>query len=153
MPISIPHLRTDEEFPVVRSKKRPVIVVSGGAPDRGLRKSRAATAYQDLSIVVPVFSLQDEATGALKLAQADIDNMRLLKYPEFFYLPRERPFTVIGAAQLARMTSVPTAYLERTSYRLAKLPRELFTDAVRWVLFREDGQTYATYQGQLRDQA
>jgi hypothetical protein len=153
MPLSVPHLKTNEEFPVVRAKPRPVIVISPGAPDRGMKAARGARkVHQDLTIVVPAFTLANRVTGALKVPQADIDQIRLLRFPEFFYLPKEAPFDTIGVAKLTRLTSVPTAHLERCGYRLSIEPRTILRDAIGWLLFGEDGESFALYQGQLREQ-
>lgn len=88
VPYSFPHLKHDEEFLVLRAKKRPVMLIQ--PPDGGLTGLPKTTGdlklERHLCIVAPVFSIVDEV-GSSKMNAEVRDRIRLLQYPQFVMLP------------------------------------------------------------------
>src|SRR3989442_10011219 len=83
-PLHTPRLETNEEFPVIRTKRRPVILMSPSTPVRHAELVRGGgRVHRPLAIVVPVFSLVNRLTNQLKYDPQFIERMRALEFPEF----------------------------------------------------------------------
>src|SRR6267142_2626259 len=59
-PLHTPRLETNEEFPTLRAKRRPVLLMSPSPPVREAQPVRGGgRVHRPLAIVVPVFSLMN----------------------------------------------------------------------------------------------
>jgi len=86
MPLYIPPLETNEEFIVVKAKKRPVILLNPAPPKLEIQGLKGGgRMYRPLCIVVPVYSLVDRFTEKLKFPQSFVNRMRVMRLPEFFF--------------------------------------------------------------------
>jgi len=150
MPLHTPKLETNEEFVVVRSKRRPVIVVCPPpqAPQvHGIRGG--GRVYRRLAMVVPVYSLMSRHTGQLKYDPGFVEQLRILAYPEFLYLPPHPgilPYPSV--ARLAELQAVYEPHLDPRDLRLADEALRLFQDQL---LFRVNGR-YGGYLELYREQ-
>jgi hypothetical protein len=89
-PLVVPQLKVDEEFIVVRAKKRPVILLSpvpGKIDIRGIR--RGGKINKNQCVVAPLFSVHD-AEGNAKYPIDYVDRVRRMEFPNLFFVP-EKP--------------------------------------------------------------
>lgn len=118
LPLKIPALSIREEFPVVRAKRRPVILIKladvAPASETG---SLAAT--KGLPMVIPLYGVVDDM-GRQKLSRDFLERVQRLEFPEFFFLPAD------GAAvkedslvPLNRMTHAFEGHLDARQWKLS----------------------------------
>ena len=150
MPLHTPKLETNEEFVVVRSKRRPVIVVCPPPQAPQVHRIRGGgRVYRRLAMVVPVYSLMSRHTGQLKYDPGFVEQLRILAYPEFLYLPPHPgilPYPSV--ARLAELQAVYEPHLDPRDLRLADEALRLFQDQL---LFRVNGR-YGGYLELYREQ-
>lgn len=116
-PLKNPDLSVLEEFPVVKAKKRPVVLVK--LPPPALSGANFSSAARPLPVVLPLYSVEDSA-GRAKIDAQILARFQQLEFPEFFFLPAQG-----GALQkdslisLTRLTHVFDAHLEPTRWRVS----------------------------------
>lgn len=85
--IHSPRLESYEEFPAIRSKLRPVVLLLPDPPEIGIRDLRGGGRInRHLCLVAPCYGVVD-AMGKSKYPQEFIDRVRLLEFPQFMFLP------------------------------------------------------------------
>jgi hypothetical protein len=129
LPLKIPSLSIHEEFPVVRAKHRPVVlikVVEGEVAGTG-----SLSATRSLPMVIPLYSVED-SMGRQKFPTDFLARVQRLEFPEFFFLPAD------GAAvekdslvPLFRMTHAFEGHLEPCQWKL--------TDSIMRILHGQIG--------------
>lgn len=86
-----PRLEAYEEFPVVRAKFRPVILlVPSPAPSDIPKLPGGSPIDRHLCLVAPCYSVQDPA-GKPRFPQKFLENVRRLLYPHFLFLVNQQP--------------------------------------------------------------
>lgn len=86
-PLASPQLATNEEFIVVRAKRRPVILLSPSpVPPEVAPVRRGGRVHRKLALVVPISSVVDGA-GRLKFQAGFLERVRMLEFEQFLYLP------------------------------------------------------------------
>jgi hypothetical protein len=150
-PLHTPRLETNEEFTVVRAKRRPVILMSPSTPVRQAQPVRGGgRVHRPLALVVPVFSLVNRLTGQLKYDPQFVDRMRMLEFPEVLYLP---PYAgvlpVPSYARLGEAQAVYEPHLDAQDVRLAGDVLEVVQDALWLLVAQIYGGTLAAYREQL----
>lgn len=145
-PLHTPKLETNEEFLGVRAKRRPVILLSPAPPDPQVPRVRAGgRVYRRLALVVPAYSLMNRHTGQLKYHPAFIENLRMLAYPEFLYLPTYPG--VLAFESYARVSELQAVYEPHLDARDARLSAEALRVLQDQVLYLTAGR----YEGALAD--
>ena len=125
-PFSSPHLATEEEFLVLRAKRRPGIILAPPDPAlAGVNRGFRARLARHLCLVAPMFSVSDTA-GVQKFEPTFIERVRLLGYPQFLFLPSGGPLQRDSLARLDEAQSVAMGQLESTGWTLAPDAREVF---------------------------
>jgi hypothetical protein len=153
-PLHTPRLETNEEFPAVRAKRRPVILMSPSTPVRQAQAVRGGgRVYRPLAIVVPVFSLVNRLTGQLKYDPQFVERMRRLEFPEFLYLPpRAGVLPVPSYARIGEAQAVYEPHLDAMDLKLVPDVLEVVQDALWWLTTETYGGTLAAYREQLLNQ-
>jgi hypothetical protein len=150
VPLYSPKLETNEEFVVMKAKRRPVIVVSPPPPDPGIAAPRGTRIYRRMALVIPVFSLVDTATGRLKFPEGFIDRVRMMEFAEFFYLPREPGvLPVPSLARLAELRAVFEPHLDPLDLRLRENVRVILEGQLRFLMTRVSEGDFHLYREQL----
>lgn len=146
VPLHTPKLETNEEFIAVRAKRRPVILLSPAPPDPQVPRVRAGgRVYRRLAMVVPAYSLVNRHTGQPKYHPTFVENLQILAYPEFFYLP---PYPgVLAFPSYARVSELQAVYEPQLDARDAKLSEETLRVLQDQVLYLTTGR----YEGALAD--
>lgn len=86
-PLQSPKLEAYEEFPVVRAKRRPVVLIVPDPPAVGERPLRGGGRIdRHVCLVAPCFGVADQL-GKSKFPQTFIDRVRKLEFPHFSFLP------------------------------------------------------------------
>jgi hypothetical protein len=120
LPLVSPKLETDEEFPVVRAKRRPVVVVRGSPVDIQVASLQGGSKINwPLTTVLPIFSLVRKDESA-KFPTEFVERLMKLEYPEFFFLP-ECPGVLSrdSFARLSRMTPAHPSHLVPSQWKLS----------------------------------
>jgi hypothetical protein len=88
--IHSPRLESYEEFPVVRAKHRPVVLLVPDPPEVGIRDFRGGGRInRHLCLCAPCYGVVD-AMDKSKYPQNFIDRVRLLEFPQFMFYPMHR---------------------------------------------------------------
>jgi hypothetical protein len=150
VPLHSPKLETNEEFVVMKAKRRPVIVVSPAPPDPGIPAPRGTRIYRRMALAVPVFSIVDTVTARLKFPESFIDRVRTLEFPEFFYLPREAGvLPVPSLARLAELRAAFEPHLEPLDLRLRDDIRAILEGQLRFLTTGVSESDFHVYREQL----
>ena len=80
LPLQAPPLETTEEFLVVRSKRRPVVLLAFPRADVPLR-------YRHHILAAPCFSVLKKESDLPKIPPDQLLRIRSLEFPEVFFLP------------------------------------------------------------------
>lgn len=120
-PLHTPRLETNEEFLVVRAKRRPVIMLSPTPPAPEVPRMRGGgRIHRPLALVVPIYSLANRHTGEPKYPAVFIERLRTLAYPEFLYLP---PLPGVlhtpSYARVSELQAIVQPHLDATDGRLS----------------------------------
>lgn len=154
LPIAVPALPTDEEFLVVRAKRRPVVLVQPELPvgfdNRGFRgrlQRRRCTVGQ-------VFGLADPKTGAAAFNPSFVDRVRCMEFAQFLFLPKRAAlFAVDSLLRLDEMQSVFTPHLEATQYRLSNAVLEVLRGQIQFLFAGVDPSPYTALRRLLMEDA
>jgi hypothetical protein len=110
-PLEAPKLATNEEFLVVRAKRRPAVLLY--SPSTELSEI-ASTGFpgkvsRRLALVAQVFGLSDPKTAKPVFPQSFIDRVRKMEFPELMFLPKTPG--VLEVDSLLRLDEVQSVFL------------------------------------------
>lgn len=154
VPYSDPHLKHDEEFLVLRAKKRPVMLIQ--PPDGALsglpKTSGDLKLERHLCVVAPIFSIVDEV-GHSKMNTEVRDRIRLLQYPQFVLLPSGGggPLHRDSIMRFDELQSVAINQLEHTGFRLVPEVLDVVRAQVAFFLAGTGGDSYLGYRNLLAE--
>jgi hypothetical protein len=118
LPLKTPPLSIQEEFSVVRAKRRPVVLIKLADGVSGT-DTGSSFATRLLPMVIPLYGVQDDM-GRQKCPASFLERVQRLEFPEFFFLPAD------GAAvqkdsllPLFRMTQAFDGRLEPRQWKLS----------------------------------
>jgi len=138
-PLYAPPLASDEEFPVTRGKRRPVVLLS-----RPLGNLGGTASYRHHCVVLPRFGLVKGASKLPKYSPEVVARMRALEFPDVFFTPAETPhLDRDGALRLDLLQPVPSSDLEPLPIALDPYVLEVLQGQFRFRLFGEYGGKYA----------
>jgi hypothetical protein len=144
-PLGSPKLETDEEFPVIRAKRRPVLVIRAAPSEVKIRPLAGGSRISwPLALVVPIYSVEGIA-GEAKFPPAFIERARFLEFPEFLFLP-DCPGVLDrdSILPLFRLTNVYQAHLEPTVWRVSEEVLEVLLGQMKYYLEGVYDGKYAT---------
>jgi hypothetical protein len=122
IPLHMPKLETNEEFLVVRAKRRPVILVQPEIPlsaveNRGYR----GRIERRRCLVAQIFGLADTKTRQAEFNPSFVDRVRRMEFPQFMFLPQKPGLLDVDSLlRLDELQSVFTPHLEPTQYCLGE---------------------------------
>jgi hypothetical protein len=132
-PIHSPRLEPYEEFPVIRAKFRPVVLLVPDPPEINIQDIRGGGRInRHLCLVAPCYSVVD-AMGKAKYVQSFIDRVRLLEFPQFMFLPSS---AVTGKDGLLRLDSIQHVFhnqLEATQWAVSDEIREILVGEIAFL--------------------
>jgi len=120
IPLASPKLETNEEFIVIRAKRRPVLLVIPEAPPWGIdNRGYRGKVQRRRCVVAQIFGLADPRTREAQFSTSFIDRVRKMEFPQLIFLP-QRPglLDVDSILRLDELQSVFTPHLQPTQYSL-----------------------------------
>lgn len=114
IPLAAPKLETNEEFLVIRAKRRPVVLVMPEAPPLGVsNQGYPGKIQRRLCLVARVFGLADPKTGREEFSPAFVERVRRMEFPQLMFLPVRPGFLDVDSLlRLDELQSVFTPHLE-----------------------------------------
>jgi hypothetical protein len=121
IPLHVPKLETNEEFLVIRAKRRPVVLLQ---PESSLSNqtnpSYRGRVNRKLCLVAQVFGLSDVKTGREEFDPKFVDRVRKMEFPELLFLPKcPGLLEVDSMLRLDGVQSVFVPHLEPTTLALS----------------------------------
>jgi hypothetical protein len=154
LPYSSPYLAIDEEFIVIRAKRRPVVMIQ--PPDASLTSIRGRDVRmkiaRHLCVIAPLYSLEDDV-GYSKAPQEFINRIRQLEYPQFLFLPKGGPLMRDSFLRVDELQSVTINNLEQTNYCLSADLKQVFRSQVSYYLTGLGDDDFNGYRALLKDEA
>ena len=150
IPLAVPKLETNEEFVVVRAKRRPVILLMPEAAPFGVdNKGYRGKVQRHLCLVGQVFGLADPKTGQAEFSVSFVERVRKMEFPQLMFLPSRPGFLEVDSLlRLDEVQSVFTPNLEPTRLALAEEVAQLLRGQLQY-LFAGAGPTSYTDLRQL----
>jgi hypothetical protein len=139
-----PPLETNEEFPVVRAKRRPVVILRPAPPEIevGVTQSRSQ-AIRPQALIAPLYSVQLARTGERRFSREFIDRIRVLEWPEYFFMPLCPGLEVDSLLPLPRVTNAFESHLEPLQWALSEEVVNVLLDQLRFYFNRVCEGVYA----------
>jgi hypothetical protein len=121
IPLHAPPLATNEEFIVVRAKRRPVILLQRELPLAGIdNKGFRGKVQRRRTIIGQIFGLADSQTQELQFSPSFISRVREMEFPQLMFLPKKAGvLTVDSMLRLDELQSVFVPQLEPTQFCIA----------------------------------
>ena len=152
-PYNFPHLKTDEEFIAIRAKPRPVVLIQ--PPDAALANINTSSGGMNikrlLCVVAPVFSLVDEV-GYRKVPEEFQNNVRLLQYTQFLFLPMGGAITRDSILRFDELQSVAVTNLKYSPFQLAGEVIDLMKSQIGFYLSGTGGDFFLDYRELLNSE-
>jgi hypothetical protein len=136
LPLANPKLETNEEFLVIRAKRRPALLIQPECPWLGVdNKGFRGKVQRHLCLVAQIFGLADAKTGYAKFSPSFVDRVRRMEFPQLMFLPQKAGlFQVDSLLRLDEMQSVFTPNLEPLKFGLSKEVSEILRDQISFLL-------------------
>ena len=115
--IHSPTLEAYEEFPVIRAKQRPVIILALDPAPISHRPDRMKL-DKHLCLVAPYYSTVD-ALGISKIQEPILDRIRSLEFPQFLFLAQSPAMANDSLLRLDSIFHTYRAHLEPTQWGLS----------------------------------
>jgi hypothetical protein len=114
LPLHVPKLETNEEFLVIRAKRRPVLLIQPEAPLLGVdNRGYRGKVQRRRCLVAQIFGLADTQTGAPEFSSTIIDRVRKMEFPQLFFLPKHAGLLDVDSMlRLDELQSVFAPHLE-----------------------------------------
>lgn len=88
-PLAAPPLKSNEEFLVIRAKRRPVVLICTETKITLETEREQRKISRKRCLVAQVFSLKDTTTREAKYSKGFVDRVRKLEFPQFMFLPEK----------------------------------------------------------------
>lgn len=120
IPLASPKLETNEEFLVIRAKRRPVMLIMPETPQFGVdNRGYRGKVQRRLCLVAQIFGLADRKTGREEFNPAFVERVRKMEFPQLMFLPAYPGILDIDSLlRLDELQSVFTPNLEPTRLAL-----------------------------------
>lgn len=137
-PLSSPKLEINEEFLVVRAKRRPVILLRPEIPiSESINKGFRGKVFRKRCLVAQMFSIEDRESGQTKFNPNFIDRVRSLEFPQLMFLPKKSEVIPVDSLlRLDECQSVFTPHLQPEQYTLSQHVQTLLRQQLQY-LFTE----------------
>jgi hypothetical protein len=121
LPLHQPKLETNEEFIVVRAKRRPVVLIQDELPLAGIdNRGFRGKIQRRRTLIAQVFGLADVRTGAREFSDSFVNRVRAMEFPQLMFLPQQAGvFDVDSMLRLDEAQSVFVPQLEAKQLSLA----------------------------------
>jgi len=150
IPLQAPPLKINEEFIVVRAKKRPVILLSSEPEKIEAREVRGGEKVNlNLCIVAPLYTVSDK-DGFAKYDEDVVNRTRMLEFPNLFFLPEYRRIRH-SICRLDCIQACFSNHMEATEVCLNNQVLNVFLGQVNFYLTGEYKGDYQVYRECLQN--
>jgi hypothetical protein len=147
-PLHAPSLKTDEEFIVVKAKRRPVVLIQSEPSLVGVKNPGYRGKFsRQRTLVAQMFSIVDKRTGEAKYDNALVERVRRMEFPQLLFMPK-MPGFVDSFLRLDEPQSVFVPHLEPTDTCLGTEVQNVLKHQLRFLL-TGDGPTYTDLRHML----
>jgi hypothetical protein len=145
LPLAVPRLETNEEFVVIRAKKRPVMLIQPEAADMAVNnRGYRGKVQRKRSLIAPVFGLADARTGLPEFNPDWVDRIRKMEFPQLVFLPKKPGLLEVDSiARLDELQSVFTPHLDPTQFALGDEMQNILIGQIQ-LFFANVGPNYYT---------
>lgn len=150
-PLHAPKLETNEEFIVIRAKKRPVILLQQdvsieSADNAGFR----GRLQRHLVLVAQIFGLSDAKTGRVEFNPSIIGRVRKMEFPELMFIPKLPGVLEIDCMlRLDEVQSVFRANLDPTQHALSDHLCEILRHQFEYLITKRAPSPYTELREML----
>ena len=151
LPLAVPKLETNEEFILVRAKRRPVVIIQPEMPiPSTINQGFRGRVHRRRCSVAQVFGLADPATGRAEFSPEFVDRVRKMEYPQLMFLPK-RPglFDVDSLLRLDELQSVFTAHLTPENFALLEDVATILRDQVQYLFTQKGPNDYTLLREEM----
>jgi hypothetical protein len=142
-----PKLESNEEFVVVRAKRRPVLMLVPPVEIDEKRSYRGSPVSRKLALVAQIYSVSSARTGEMKFDPAFIANIRELKYPQILFLPQKSGVIEVDSLlRLDECQSVFTNQLEAIPFEFSKPIKEVLQSQFLYLFNETDDDVFSTFR-------
>ncbi len=127
IPLAVPALETNEEFVVVKAKKRPVLLIQPQAADLPVdNRGFKGKVQRKKSLVAPIYGLAEPKTGSPDFNPLFVDRIRKMEFPQLLFLPKHPALLEVDSiARLDELQSAFTPHMEPTAFALSDEMQEI----------------------------
>ncbi|MGO9270478.1 MAG: hypothetical protein ACLQOO_09535 [Terriglobia bacterium] len=120
IPLHGPKLETNEEFIVVRAKRRPALLIQPEAPPMGVdNRGYRGKVQRRRCLVAQIFGLADVRTNQPAFSPSFVERVRRMEFPQLLFLPKRAGLLDVDSIlRLDELQSVFTPHLEPTQFAL-----------------------------------
>jgi hypothetical protein len=150
-PLHAPKLEVDEEFIVIRAKRRPVILLRAEQPWADMRTAGYRGKVQRKRCwVAQIFGLVDGKTGRPEFSPDFVNRVRKMEFPELLFLRSKTPVLAVDSIlRLDEFQSVFTPHLEPTQYALGDSLCRLLKEQLGFLINNEGPNEYTLLREEL----
>jgi hypothetical protein len=136
IPLASPKLETNEEFLVVRAKRRPVVLLMPEGPPLGVdNRGYRGRIQRRLCLVGQVYGLVDPKTGREEFSPVFVQRLRRMEFPQLMFLPDEAGLLDVDSIlRLDELQSVFTANLEPSQFALGDEPAGILRGQIQYLI-------------------
>jgi hypothetical protein len=110
LPLHAPPLASNEEFIVVRAKRRPVVLIQGELPLAGIdNKGYRGKIQRRRTLVAQVFGLSDPQTQEPQFNPSFVNRMRQMEFPQLMFLPKKTG--ILDVDSMLRLDEVQSVFI------------------------------------------
>ena len=128
-----PKLEAYEEFPIVRAKQRPVILLAADAALINLRPDHMKL-DKHLCLVAPCYGIED-GMGIPKIQEPILERIRCLEFPQFFFLSHAAAMEKDSLLRLDSVFHTYRGHLEPTQWQLSSEAWDIIRGQLEYILF------------------
>jgi hypothetical protein len=144
IPLASPKLETNEEFLVVRAKRRPVVLLMPETPPLGVNnRGYRGRIQRHLCLVGQVFGLLDPKTGREEFSPSFVERVRKMEFPQLMFLPDHGGLLEVDSIlRLDELQSVFTANLEPSQFALGDELASTLRSQIQYLITRTGPSPY-----------
>lgn len=151
LPLQVPKLASNEEFLVVRAKRRPVVVIQ---PEMlipsTINQGYRGRVHRRRCSVAQVFGLSDSVTGREEFSPEFVNRVRKMEYPQLMFLPKRAGlFEVDSLLRLDELQSVFTAHLTAEKFTFADEVVTILCDQVQYLFAQKGSNDYTLLREEI----
>jgi hypothetical protein len=149
-PLHAPKLEVDEEFLVVRAKRRPAILLRASVPWAVDNTGFRGKIQRKRCWVAQIFGLVDSRSGKPEFSNEIVSRVRKMEFPELLFLPKKAGVMAVDSMlRLDEFQSVFTPHLEPTQFSLGDPLCKMLREQLAFLINGEGPSEYTLLREEL----